>query len=971
MLLETSFCGPKPVDSLVESGLLSSVEATTTEALEQMLLSRKHDSTQVVLAEGINIPTSDRQPSSQTRPKRQSKEIKNGSVVSSKVKQKTPEVKITKPQTALKTGTTVKPIVGKTKSGTEYFRIKLMPDHMYEDNGLGENEKVVELPVEEAARKPVTLSIRQDGQRLDEKKIEKSTSSPKPARHIFALGKDSGSRSPSPANVITSRKNSFCSLFKLKDTSAPDSPTALQVRKKSSASARENDEAHSHRSRSCGKIKDSDKLSPSQGSTPSKQKSVLGIFKTKKSGTKSKSSSPIDHEDKRLDSCSPVNPYYSALQPAASQQSKQRLKYYDQPLDGKSIHIPLHTPPDEKDLKGPNDDAIAIYNKMLDDQLHETELGRSILRNLQKEKEKPPVEAIVPAVKPVKKEEAKPKGPKTYRIENPDGSIRIPLRTPSDERDPETVCEVHVEKVPAVVESVPLAKEIEPEPEEMKPISNNDKPTIPPVPPISIPDPLEPLDIQHPDIAVPPPTPASATVLSAREKKHILFTTKIGSGSDEQLFQTQLSLSKTESLCSPSSDQAAIPESPIPENIVEHVQRLHKEVIILKDTKIDRQSSSDEKHEPVVEKRNTGAGQMCQGGAKAKRSSSSNSDRHSKLIENMEEIMEKQKRVHNLLQKEIENKEFSSSEDKPKIMEETVTISSDKRRTMSPNRNRSSVLSTDEHILSSESDKDSETTDTNRPKKHLPRNLAIDEHESTGLVSQISYEDELPYIPTTLPEERSVGLPIIPIKERVNMEVKTYPLERPRSTTPLNPAFLEDYCGGIEDNQLNQRGDKLKISLPRKDSREKIQKPKSPRRISNASGKSWFEFEQNLKDVDVRRNSETIEEPPPPLPPRGAAAPPPPPSSSSSSAQWVNFENIPEKRKPPKRITTVPHKEPPPTPPPHHDNTVYQYVKPDECQCECHEMERKVPDPSVLAEDAEPLLDQENGDTAEGAASMR
>jgi hypothetical protein len=48
-----------------------------------------------------------------------------------------------------------------------------------------------------------------------------------------------------------------------------------------------------------------------------------------------------------------------------------------------------------------------------------------------------------------------------------------------------------------------------------------------------------------------------------RHKKHILFCTKIGSGSEEQIFSTQLSLSKTESQSSQLSEQAgSVFESP-------------------------------------------------------------------------------------------------------------------------------------------------------------------------------------------------------------------------------------------------------------------------------------------------------------------------------------------------------------------------------------------------------------------------
>lgn len=99
------------------------------------------------------------------------------------------------------------------------------------------------------------------------------------------------------------------------------------------------------------------------------------------------------------------------------------------------------------------------------------------------------------------------------------------------------------------------------------------------------------------------------------------------------------------------------------------------------------------------------------------------------------------------------------------------------------------------------------------------------EEESTGLVSQESYDDcELPYVPTTLPEERSICIPIIPIRERALMDVKTCPVERPRSTTPLNISCLQEYCGAAAltddlDSSI-QRGEKLRISLPRKDIKE-------------------------------------------------------------------------------------------------------------------------------------------------------
>lgn len=190
-----------------------------------------------------------------------------------------------------------------------------------------------------------------------------------------------------------------------------------------------------------------------------------------------------------------------------------------------------------------------------------------------------------------------------------------------------------------------------------------------------------------------------------------------------------------------------------------------------------------------------------------------------------------------------------------------------------------------------------------------------------------------------MPEERSSCVPIVPVRDRVLMDVRTCPVDRPRSTTPLNPSCLEEYCGAAvltDDLDFSiQRGEKLRISLPRKDIEKHVtaQKNKSPRRTSNASGKNWFEFaEQGIGGGTLgspsasahNRDIQTQNEP----------------SSRKTSIQineWIDFESIPEKRKPAKRITTLPYKEQI-TDAAHH--LQYNYVNPDECQCECHGNER-------------------------------
>lgn len=327
---------------------------------------------------------------------------------------------------------------------------------------------------------------------------------------------------------------------------------------------------------------------------------------------------------------------------------------------------------------------------------------------------------------------------------------------------------------------------------------------------------------------------------------------------------------------------------------------------------------------------------------------------------------------------------------------------------------------------SSESERDSELDRSGSTGQHLaaPHHHrsagGVAEEESTGLVvaQESSFEDDLPYVPTTLPEERSHLVSLVPVKERALMEVRTCPVDRPRSTTPLNPACLEAYCGAsapFDDSGAFSlattsttaaaaavvaastakgggtdapfaRGEKLRISLPRKGSRDRGstggmgspagsngsgggvgaagQTAKSPRRTSNASGRSWFEFAEQgvgggggaagtptsatFAAADSRRPSEADASPPPPLPPR---------KQPQMVSQWINFENIPEKRKPPKRITTLPSKETASAKSAAAGSDFsgsldrsmvaceagapqFSYVNPDECQCECHESER-------------------------------
>lgn len=208
----------------------------------------------------------------------------------------------------------------------QYIRIKLKPDELYDDKGISSNERVVE---ESEISKPDSLSLKKSTTKLmDHDHHLTPTASPKPSRSAL---KNAGSRSPSPATtgISISRKSSFCSLFKAKEAASPDSPSGQ--RKKSAISIL----LDSPRDRSRSKSRESEKSGGglSANSTPSKQRSILAIFKPRKNS--SKSSSPIDPEMNEIMSGKQEHQSRKQTKQEEFQQrpgsTTPRLRYYDQP----------------------------------------------------------------------------------------------------------------------------------------------------------------------------------------------------------------------------------------------------------------------------------------------------------------------------------------------------------------------------------------------------------------------------------------------------------------------------------------------------------------------------------------------------------------------------------------------------------------------------------------------------------------
>ncbi|XP_058831594.1 uncharacterized protein LOC131690091 isoform X4 [Topomyia yanbarensis] len=942
MLLETSFCGPKPLLGITDGSIPSSIEPITAKIIEQVILSRKKDLTEAVLAEGIHVDTAS---NSEARnnlvydaelPRRKSDSNANinrkEEIIQPPLTSRSISNKRYIPPTDLS-----KPIVGVMPSGTEYIRIKLKPDHCYSDNGIADNERILD----DDQKKPTSLNLDNSRHRRGGSSTRDEPSvSPKPAQQS-KLSRENSSRSPSPATTF-SRKNSLCSIFKQRDSASPDSPSIGHARKKNGSN-----NPHEYRERSRSKSKERE--SASLNTTPNKQKSVLAIFKpNKKNGAKSKSPSPIEpYPCSTTSNISNVEFKFKDESQSTPNQRNQ-LRYYDTPLDGKSIHIPLHTPPEEKQFKSllstapMISSAAQVVNEKVSPSTQSVNSSNNCTITIHnRPKPMPPL--------------------KCYRIENPDGSITIPLKSPTEEKERDSLWSMEAQR-DSSQDSQETVISVAPPQHSNTPLKN----TTHALPLTKSPNGVELSRQDDPEFALSETfsntlnqseKPTTIVKKTTKERKQLLFAMKMGSGSQEQTFTTQFSISKTESQCSQLSEVDANESNDV--NVVEknECMPLDNMSVVYRNKRLDCV-----KRRGLKEKYN--------------RSESASSDsidfhRHSRYIENPEEILNMYQQAETSMpseQKFTVNEESSVSQDTSRY-DSTVKISSQFKNS-SRILNIKSTASNDEQVLSSESEKDSEV-DSMTKSKHVHCNLlAIEDHESAGLVLQESFDDELPYIPTTLPEERSIGVKLLPMKERAQMGMKTCPLERPRSTTPIHPASLENYCGitsAVEDTEAHLiRGEKLRISLPKKHdvSVDRLPKNRSPRKTSHSSGKNWFEFAEhginstnqaptasNGDEKESTHQSNAEEEPPPPpLPPRKA------------SQQWVDFESIPEKRKPSKRIASLPQQESVDNVP--ITGVLYNYVKPEECQCECHESERESgkQKSSFLdneTEDQQPLLQQD------------
>ncbi|XP_068234999.1 enolase-phosphatase E1 isoform X2 [Palaemon carinicauda] len=226
----------------------------------------------------------------------------------------------------------------------------------------------------------------------------------------------------------------------------------------------------------------------------------------------------------------------------------------------------------------------------------------------------------------------------------------------------------------------------------------------------------------------------------------------------------------------------------------------------------------------------------------------------------------------------------------------------------------------------SESERDSEI-DYLKTKEKIQQKgpgASIDspEIENKGLVSQDSAEEgELPYVPTSLPFERPLAAPMVPVKERQPEMRHTQSIDRPRSTTPITPGRLEEYKH-VVPTPPDAETDKMMINIPQTGP-VKVLPTKSPKRQAS---KTWEDFcQEGLRSPrqlrkEYRENSlksQDDDDKPPPLPPksrspaRSPVAPPAPPAQEKAVQEpvksWINFDELPDVvLKPVRQIKTVP-----------------------------------------------------------------
>merc|ERR1719350_1350956 len=182
--------------------------------------------------------------------------------------------------------------------------------------------------------------------------------------------------------------------------------------------------------------------------------------------------------------------------------------------------------------------------------------------------------------------------------------------------------------------------------------------------------------------------------------------------------------------------------------------------------------------------------------------------------------------------------------------------------------------------------------------------------EGAQLWKQESADGDLPYVETTLPQEKPGTVSITPAAMRITQTSLTS-TERPRTSGPRRPGTLSQFVKTKDEAGKEP----LTVKLPRQESKSKLKGKGS------TTQQSW----DNFSAAGLKR-----------VPPKSIAIK----KADDQGKTWVDCESLPEKKKQAKKCgVSEPVKSPASdtsrsglqTP------TGTQIVSPEECSCDCHQ----------------------------------
>ncbi len=167
---------------------------------------------------------------------------------------------------------------------------------------------------------------------------------------------------------------------------------------------------------------------------------------------------------------------------------------------------------------------------------------------------------------------------------------------------------------------------------------------------------------------------------------------------------------------------------------------------------------------------------------------------------------------------------------------------------------------------------ESERSDMSESSKEIKKPAGGEDEAAASLFDrQDSNGEELPYLETTLPQERPGVITITPSHQRIS-ECKLASINRPRSSSPKAPSSLKE-LQQAEKAKTIPRAERIKVKLPKQDS---ISKPKpQPESWESFSSKGLQTF-KSQESLATQQSEQQMPKPPPPAPPK--------------RSDWVNLD---------------------------------------------------------------------------------